>query len=262
MNLSSIKLKDFKPDEQVLVVARHHWFIFLRDLIGILLLFFLPFFAVPLLTTFLDAGGGPVTIPDGFGVFFASLWALLLWQMLFARWTDVYFDIWIVTNWRIIDIEQKGFFNRNIATLLNLDHIEDVTTGINSVIGTLLEYGDIQVQTAAHKNELIFKEAGKFPRLSGRSGTLGRPDLRRRCYDGSSGRFYPGLVCLSGRGSGLWFGQDRDPGFGWEFSGGQHQFLGWAKMGTRFASQIYFSQTCPAISFFYGQTRHRGDLFS
>lgn len=160
MNLPFIKLKDFKPDEKILVVARHHWFIFLRDLIGVLLLFFIPFFAVPLLQPFLDAGGGPVTIPDGWGVFFASFWALMLWQVFFARWTDVYFDIWIVTNWRIIDIDQKGFFKRNIATLLNLDHIEDVTTDIGSVFGTLLEYGDIQVQTAAAKDEFAFKEAG------------------------------------------------------------------------------------------------------
>lgn len=159
MKTSAIKLKDFKPDEEVLVVARHHWFVFLRAIVGILILFFLPFFAVPLLDTFLAAGGGPVAIPDGFGVFFASLWTLFLWQVLFAKWTDIYFDIWIITNWRIIDIDQKGFFNRDIATLLNFDNIEDVATQINSVIGTLLEYGDVQVQTAGAAREFIFKEA-------------------------------------------------------------------------------------------------------
>lgn len=159
MKTSSIKLKDFKPGEKVLVVARHHWFVFLRELIGILLLFFIPFFAVPLLGVFIDAGGGPVAVPDGYGIFFASLWALFLWQMLFSRWTDVYFDIWIVTNWRIIDINQKGFFNRDVATLLDFDNIEDVATQISSVIGTLLEYGDIQVQTAAAAREFIFREA-------------------------------------------------------------------------------------------------------
>jgi len=155
-----IILKDFKPDEKVLTVARHHWFVFFRDLIGIALLFLIPFFAIPILSAFVQPGSSPVTVPNGFGFFFASFWALILWQMLFARWTDYYYDVWIVTNWRIIDIDQKGFFNRDIATLLNFEHVEDVRTNINSVIGTLLEYGDIQVQTAAAHREFIFKEAG------------------------------------------------------------------------------------------------------
>lgn len=154
-----MRLKDFKPDERVLVVARHHWFVFFRDVIGIALLFFVPFFAIPVLGIFIQAGTPTVPIPSGFGFFFASLWALLLWQMLFARWTDFYYDIWIVTNWRIIDIEQKGFFNRDMATLLNLDKIEDVSTRLNSVIGNLLTFGDLQVQTAAAHREFVFKEA-------------------------------------------------------------------------------------------------------
>lgn len=156
-----MRLKDFKPDEKVLVVARHHWFVFFRDIIGIALLFLLPFFAVPLLNLFVANGGGAVSIPSGFGFFFASLWALILWQMLFARWTDYYFDIWIVTNWRIIDIDQRGFFNRDTATLLNLDKVQDVATRLNSVIGNLLGFGDVQVQTAAAHREFIFKEANR-----------------------------------------------------------------------------------------------------
>lgn len=152
-----IRLKDFKADEKVLLVAAHHWFVFFRQLIGLALLFLLPFFALPILSIFIGAGG--LSIPAGYGFFFASFWALILWQMLFAKWTDFYFDIWIITNWRVIDIEQKGFFNRDTATLLNLDKIEDVATRLNSVIGNLLGFGDIQIQTAATHREFVFKEA-------------------------------------------------------------------------------------------------------
>lgn len=161
MTRKPITLKDFKPDERVLVVARKHWFVFFRDLIGIALLFLLPFFAIPILSVFVAAGTTAFPIPEGFGFFFASFWALILWQMLFARWTDYYFDIWIITNWRIIDIEQKGFFNRDTATLLNLDKIQDVATRLNSVIGNLLGFGDLQVQTAAAHREFIFTEAAR-----------------------------------------------------------------------------------------------------
>lgn len=156
-----MRLKDFKPDEHVLIVARRHWFVFFRDIVGIALLFFIPFFAIPILGVFITAGTPAAVIPSGFGFFFASFWALILWQMLFARWTDYYYDIWIVTNWRIVDIEQKGFFNRDTATLLNLDKVQDVATRLNSVIGNLLGFGDIQVQTAAAHREFVFKEASR-----------------------------------------------------------------------------------------------------
>ncbi len=158
MDINKIHLSSVQPQERIITVARHHWFIYVRDLVGIALLFFLPFFAIPLLNIFITAGGGPVSIPDGYGLFFASLWALFLWQVLFSRWTDVYFDIWIVTNWRIIDIDQKGFFNREVATLLDLEKIEDVTVKLNSVIGNLLGYGDLQIQTGAVHREFIFPE--------------------------------------------------------------------------------------------------------
>jgi len=148
-----IHLKDFKSDEHVLTVARKHWFVFFIQMIGLALLFIIPFFFIPFLAIFIVAGAGPVTIPAGFGFFFASLWALILWQMLFARWTNFYYDVWIITNWRIIDIDQKAFFKRNVATLLNLDHIEDITTEVDSVFGTFLNYGTLQVQTAAAKTE-------------------------------------------------------------------------------------------------------------
>lgn len=150
-----IRLKDFKPDEHVLIVVRRHWFVFFRQIIGLMLLFFIPFFAVPILSLFITSGG--VDIPNGLGFFFASLWALILWQMLFARWTDYYYDVWIVTNWRIIDIDQNGFYSRNIATLLNFEHIEDITTHVKSVIGTFLNFGSVQIQTAAAKREFIFE---------------------------------------------------------------------------------------------------------
>lgn len=153
-----IRLKDFKPDEHVLMVVRHHWFTYFRSVVGLLLLFVVPFFFLPFVSTFVTAGGGPVGIPAGFTLFFGSLWALILWNMFFARWTDLYYDVWIITNWRIIDIDQRGFFYRDTATLLTLEKIEDVTTKVGGVIGTILNYGSVQVQTAAAHREFTIIE--------------------------------------------------------------------------------------------------------
>lgn len=161
---NKMRLKDFKPDEHVLVVARKHWFVFLIEMLGLILIFIVPFFFIPIITVFMTAGGGP-NIPAAFSLFFSSLWALIVWQLIFERWTDYYYDIWIVTNWRIIDIDQKGFYRRNIATLLNLDHIEDITTEEEGFFGSLLNYGSLQVQTAASQREFVMPSIARARKI-------------------------------------------------------------------------------------------------
>jgi hypothetical protein len=156
MDHKNYGIRDMHKDEKIVAVVRHHWFVFFRSIIGLLLLFFIPFLVVPLVLAYATQGGSG--IPAGLGVFFASFWSLFLWHLLFARWTDYYFDVWIFTNERIIDIDQKGFFIRNIATLVSYDRVEDVQFELNGIFGNFLNFGHVQVQTAAAEREFIMEE--------------------------------------------------------------------------------------------------------
>lgn len=149
---------DFKDQERVVMIARHHWWVLFREVFMLAILFVLPFFLVPLVYLFASQGGAVPTISGGVVLFFSASWALIMWNLMFARWTDFYFDIWVITNWRIIDIDQQGFFKRNVATLLTLDHIEDVKTELNGIIGNMLNFGHVQVQTAAARDEFEFDD--------------------------------------------------------------------------------------------------------
>jgi uncharacterized membrane protein YdbT with pleckstrin-like domain len=88
-------------------------------------------------------------------LFGESLATLFVWNFFFILWLDYYLDAWIVTNERIINIEQRGFFNREISEL-KLTKIQDVTSEIIGVIPTLLDYGNIYVQTAGEKERFAF----------------------------------------------------------------------------------------------------------
>ena len=157
-------ISDMRSGETIVAVVRHHWFVFFRDAIGIVLLLILPFFAVPILGAFIAAGGG-VSAPTGFGAFFASFWTLMMWHFLFARWTDYYYDVWIVTSQRIIDINQKGFFNRDTATIVAYDRVEDVEFSLVGFFGNILNFGHVQVQTAGANREFIMEEVANPQRL-------------------------------------------------------------------------------------------------
>jgi hypothetical protein len=65
-------------------------------------------------------------------------------------------DVWIVTDQRIINIEQKGLFSR-VVSELELENIQDITSDVRGVIATFLNYGDLFVQTAAEKERFIFR---------------------------------------------------------------------------------------------------------
>jgi uncharacterized membrane protein YdbT with pleckstrin-like domain len=71
-------------------------------------------------------------------------------------WTDYYLDVWIVTNRRVIDVEQRGLFSREIATM-QLSKIQDITTEVKGFLPTLIGFGDVHVQTAGLEREFVIR---------------------------------------------------------------------------------------------------------
>jgi hypothetical protein len=69
---------------------------------------------------------------------------------------DYYLDVWIVTDQRIVNIEQKGLFGR-IVSELELENIQDITTDVKGVIPTFLNYCNLYVQTAAEMERFVFR---------------------------------------------------------------------------------------------------------
>lgn len=86
---------------------------------------------------------------------FVSLY--LLFGLLFSclSWIDEEFDIFILTNERLIDITQVALFQRS-ETSTPLEKIQDATSRVNGFLRTLLDYGDIEIQTASGNAIRIF----------------------------------------------------------------------------------------------------------
>ncbi len=160
MDITKLALRDLKHDERLIIIVRHHWFILLKDVFGVLLLFLVPFIVVPIAGLYIAGSGIPAAKLGAIFGFLGSLWALICWQLLFVKWTDYYYDVWIVTNFRIIDIDQQGLFKRNVASILNLDHIQDMDYELHGVVGNILNFGHLSVQTAGSRNEFDFDDAG------------------------------------------------------------------------------------------------------
>lgn len=140
--------------ERIDIKARKHWFILFRNSFGIFIVYLFPFIGWIFLTS--NAGVSFPQVNSSLLVFLSSTWTLFIWAKFFSIWTDYYLDIWIVTDSRIVNIDQKGLFNREVSTL-RMERIQDVTYEIRGIIATVFDFGDVHVQTAGESEEFLIK---------------------------------------------------------------------------------------------------------
>lgn len=152
------------PGEEVKLIVRKHWFIFVGKIFVAVLLLFLPLIFWGLMRWV----GGYATpeVFDAFReffnglpvLFFTVLWVFFIWMWSFILWTDYYLDAWVITNRRIIGIDQKGFFSREVSTF-RMERVQDVTIEVSGLIPTFFNFGNITVQTAGDNKSFVMPGA-------------------------------------------------------------------------------------------------------
>ncbi|OHA59528.1 MAG: hypothetical protein A2589_01550 [Candidatus Vogelbacteria bacterium RIFOXYD1_FULL_46_19] len=152
------KTVHLETGEEIIAEVRKHWFIFLLEGLASLAAALGPLIIIPICFNF----AGTELNSRSFYIlaFFYSTWLALVWIYFFVSWTDYYLDVWLLTNEKIIDIEQKGIFHREVSTF-RLERIQDVTVEIPGFLATLLDYGHLHVQTAGEQREFIIYNAAQ-----------------------------------------------------------------------------------------------------
>jgi len=158
---------DLEQNEQILLTARRHWFTLFLRLIPLLFFAIVPILIIVVLQIVggiaensLTSGGQNLFAQGGslpaLIIFLLFSWLLCIWIAIFTVWTDYYLDILLVTDHRIINVEQKALFSREIASL-HLDKIQDVTIDINGFLATFLLFGNLRIQTAGEVEEFVIR---------------------------------------------------------------------------------------------------------
>lgn len=149
-------MKEFElePGEHTVQEARKHWLLFLAELLPYAILILIPF-ALPKLLIL-----APPFAP--FAAFFEyqtalsrallGVWLLIVWTLSWSAFTRYFLNVWVLTNQRIVDIKQHGYFNREVSSLF-LSRVQDVTTDVTGVLPSLFDIGTITVQSAGTVDE-------------------------------------------------------------------------------------------------------------
>ena len=134
---------DLGPNEQTIAIFRKHPLFIWLAAIKYVVLAILPVVILPYLS---NSGVGPYATV----VYIAFL--IVLWVAFFIEWTDFMLDTWILTNHRLVDVEQLSLFSRRVSTL-SLDRIQDITTQESGFIATMFGIGTVLIQTAGETTE-------------------------------------------------------------------------------------------------------------
>jgi hypothetical protein len=147
--------------EEVLKVVRKHWFVIVSELFGTFVMMLLPFFILVVVAL----------LPQQFNIlnlhperyiplitYLTAGWLVLSLMTAFTIWTHYFLDLWVVTDRRIIVVDQITFFNRKISSF-RLERMQDIKVSVVGIIATFLNFGTLRAQTASAA-ESNFKSSG------------------------------------------------------------------------------------------------------
>ncbi|MCL5410947.1 MAG: PH domain-containing protein [Patescibacteria group bacterium] len=111
-----------------------------------------------------------------------SAYSLSVLAVLLYGFVDYYLDIYIVTDRRLVDIKQNGFFHREISELY-LREVQDVKAKVDGFFPTTLHYGQVIIQTAGEIENFIFDSVPHPYAISKKIIDLHEMSVRRRPND-------------------------------------------------------------------------------
>ena len=134
--------------EQVVKVVWDHWFVLLGRIFMLIFAVAIPVIGVFLLNIiplekFIVLEGSNAAA----STFFLIIWLIIVWIMGWNIWTNYFLNVLLITDIRIFDINQKGFFRRKSSSF-RIDHIQNVTVEQMGIIQTLLDFGTVHFETA------------------------------------------------------------------------------------------------------------------
>jgi uncharacterized membrane protein YdbT with pleckstrin-like domain len=127
-------------EEEIILVLRRHWFTNVKWIIICLFMLLAPFLLsfIPLLSFF----------PGRYQTVFVLFWYLVTFAIAFESFLSWYFNVFIITEERVIDIDFYNMLSKKFSEA-KISMIQDVTSTQGGVSQTIFNYGTVLIQTAS-----------------------------------------------------------------------------------------------------------------
>ena len=138
----------FRSDEEeVILFLRQHPIVMLPWLILSVFMFTLP----SIFSFFPPYAALPVT----YQFVMSLIWYLFVFGFSLSKFMSWFFNIYIVTDERVVDVDFVNILFRKIS-IAKIDEIQDVNITASGAFETFFGYGNVFIQTAAEISEFDF----------------------------------------------------------------------------------------------------------
>lgn len=154
----TITFEDKEENEQVVLVLRQHLVTQVKPTLFILFCaFFFPWL--------FSISGLLPSLPLRFQLGFEIFWFCLIISMFIHQFLIWFFNVYIITDERIIDVDFHSMISRDISSA-KIENIEDVTSKAAGPLAAIFDYGTILIQTAGEQTEFEFEAVPQPAKVS------------------------------------------------------------------------------------------------
>lgn len=150
-NPQNCRFEGQDSNEKILLLLRAHPITNLRWIVPAILLFLLPFF----MPSILEIINFNLPLPQPFLIVFLIINYLLVLIITFEGFLHWYFNVYIVTDKNVIDVDFHSILFKNID-VAPLRNIEDTTSSMGGILNSIFNYGNVFMQTAGATKNIDF----------------------------------------------------------------------------------------------------------
>lgn len=140
----NLRFESQSIEEDIILLLRQHVVVMVPWVFMIALMFLIPLW-FPILSRVLSIDLS--AIPVGFQVVGFFVWYLITMGLAFEKFLNWYFNVYIITSERVIDIDFLSLLYKQVSEA-QIAKIQDVTYTMGGLVRALFDYGDVRIQTA------------------------------------------------------------------------------------------------------------------
>ena len=141
-----------RENEKVIMTLHRHWII--------LVFHFLYFIALFVSSWVIIVYRGPIMEILGWAIYWGwlSIYWIFFLTFILLDWINDELDLFIITDSRVIGIEQISALSRSV-TECSLDRVQEVNAHTAGIFQTIFGFGDVHIHTASETSNMIVNYA-------------------------------------------------------------------------------------------------------
>jgi len=149
----SVRFETQEEQETVILFLRQHFIVNVPWILIAFIIAIAPTVIFPLVTHILPIS---LSIPIGYIIIGTALWYLATLGFVLAKFLGWFFNIYIVTNERVIDIDFFYLLYKKFSEA-ELNKIQDISFTSGGIFAAIFNYGNVKIETAGEAPNLEFE---------------------------------------------------------------------------------------------------------